>query len=54
MPPRALLAANYAMNANAASSEPDSRRLEELSHRLVGVFYEVYNELGYGFSRIGI
>jgi GxxExxY protein len=26
-----------------------SRRLEDLSKRLVGVFYNVYNELGYGF-----
>jgi GxxExxY protein len=38
------------MNANAAGPlELSSRRLERLSHRLVGVFYEVYNELGYGF-----
>jgi GxxExxY protein len=38
------------MNANIAkSSELNSRRLEGISHRLVGVFYEVYNELGYGF-----
>ena len=26
-----------------------SRRLEDLSKRLVGVFYDVYNELGHGF-----
>lgn len=26
-----------------------SRHLEHLSKRLVGVFYDVYNELGYGF-----
>jgi GxxExxY protein len=39
------------MNANAVdpAADPYSRRLEELSKRLVGVFYEVYNELGYGF-----
>jgi len=27
----------------------DSRRLETLTQRLLGVFYGVYNELGYGF-----
>jgi GxxExxY protein len=38
------------MDANAGGpAHPYSRRLEELSKRLVGVFYEVYNELGYGF-----
>lgn len=38
------------MNADSVGrSDPYSRRLEKLSKRLVGVFYDVYNELGYGF-----
>lgn len=38
------------MNADSVGrSDRYSRRLENLSKRLVGVFYDVYNELGYGF-----
>lgn len=41
------------MNANDANQSPASSRPvmveKELSHAIVGCFFEVYNELGYGF-----
>jgi GxxExxY protein len=39
------------MNADPAvrTADPYSQRLKDVSKRLLGIFYDVYNELGYGF-----
>lgn len=43
------------MNANDSSAGPGSSRAvieRQLSHDIIGCFFEVYNELGYGFVEL--
>src|SRR3954453_2854045 len=34
---------------NAAGYDPDKFHHREITERIIGVFYDVYNELGFGF-----
>jgi GxxExxY protein len=40
------------MNADERRSESEEYRYEALTEKIIGVFYEVYNELGAGFLEI--